>query len=453
MARVRGVAGQVVEQVAEVDVGAVAQRDEVREADAARLGPVEHRGDQRARLRDEGELAGAARRCARSSRSGPMPGTSRPRQFGPEHAQQVRPRGVEHRLLAARASQARRVITIAARVPSAPSSPISAGTVAGGVQITARSGACGRSATRAKHRLAVERRVLRVDGVDRARRSRRRAGCASTVAPTLPGRCDAPITATERGVSRRSRWRIVTGSSRARGGAGVCLRRGAATRRRSPAPPAAATPDGSPVAKGKRRRHDGHRPFTRRYRARGEEPVPRSMVCRGLLRWRSCFPLRPAEDESDVHRRQPACPHRLAPRPPHRPAVPPPSSASAAPWRCCSSGSRSRAACCMPATRLPGRRALRQPATSLNSGFFKIVNLARRRPRAGGRPALQGRLARLRRHRRAASYGCDAVAMDTGEVWAIRYDALLAACAAQPALLARAARGDEPRDRPRPRLA
>lgn len=33
-------------------------------------------------------------------------------------------------------------------------------------------------------------------------------------------------------------------------------------------------------------------------------------------------------------------------------------------------------------------------------------------------------------------FACDAIAMDTGEVWAIRYDALLSACAAIPALLA-----------------
>ena len=32
-------------------------------------------------------------------------------------------------------------------------------------------------------------------------------------------------------------------------------------------------------------------------------------------------------------------------------------------------------------------------------------------------------------------YSCDAVAMDTGEVWVMRYDTLLAACAARPALL------------------
>jgi CRP/FNR family transcriptional regulator, anaerobic regulatory protein len=32
-------------------------------------------------------------------------------------------------------------------------------------------------------------------------------------------------------------------------------------------------------------------------------------------------------------------------------------------------------------------------------------------------------------------YGCDAVAMDTGEVWSFRYDALLRACAEVPALM------------------
>ena len=70
----------------------------------------------------------------------------------------------------------------------------------------------------------------------------------------------------------------------------------------------------------------------------------------------------------------------------------------------------------------------------LNSGLFKIVNIA-----ADGREQVvslkfrgdwlgfdgiaQGR------------YSCAAVAMDTGEVWAIPYDALLNACPAHPALL------------------
>ena len=33
-------------------------------------------------------------------------------------------------------------------------------------------------------------------------------------------------------------------------------------------------------------------------------------------------------------------------------------------------------------------------------------------------------------------YGCDAIAMDTGEIWTFRYDALLLACATTPALMA-----------------
>ena len=70
----------------------------------------------------------------------------------------------------------------------------------------------------------------------------------------------------------------------------------------------------------------------------------------------------------------------------------------------------------------------------LNSGFFKIVNTA-----ADGREQVTGL------HFRGdwlgfdgiagGQYRCDAIAMDTGEVWAIRYDALIAACSRQQALL------------------
>ena len=70
----------------------------------------------------------------------------------------------------------------------------------------------------------------------------------------------------------------------------------------------------------------------------------------------------------------------------------------------------------------------------LNSGFFKIVNLS-----VDGREQVVGLKFRGDwlgfdgiAH---GEYSCDAVAMDTGEVWAIRYDTLLAACTAQPALL------------------
>ena len=70
----------------------------------------------------------------------------------------------------------------------------------------------------------------------------------------------------------------------------------------------------------------------------------------------------------------------------------------------------------------------------LNSGFAKIVNLS-----ADGREQVVGLKFRgdwlgfdgIANGR----YACDAVAMDTGEVWVFRYDALLAACRARPALL------------------
>jgi len=70
----------------------------------------------------------------------------------------------------------------------------------------------------------------------------------------------------------------------------------------------------------------------------------------------------------------------------------------------------------------------------LNSGFSKIVNMS-----PDGREQVVGLKFRgdwlgfdgiANGH-----YSCDAIAMDTGEIWTIRYDALLAACSKQPALL------------------
>lgn len=70
----------------------------------------------------------------------------------------------------------------------------------------------------------------------------------------------------------------------------------------------------------------------------------------------------------------------------------------------------------------------------LNSGMVKVVNLS-----PDGREQVVGL------HFRGdwlgfdgiatGHYGCDVIAMDTGEVWSFRYDALLEACAAKPALL------------------
>jgi len=70
----------------------------------------------------------------------------------------------------------------------------------------------------------------------------------------------------------------------------------------------------------------------------------------------------------------------------------------------------------------------------LNSGLVKIVKLT-----ADGREQVVGLKFRgdwlgLDGIARSA-YGCDAIAMDTGEVWAIRYDALLASCGRHPGLL------------------
>jgi CRP/FNR family transcriptional regulator, anaerobic regulatory protein len=70
----------------------------------------------------------------------------------------------------------------------------------------------------------------------------------------------------------------------------------------------------------------------------------------------------------------------------------------------------------------------------LNSGFFKIVNLA-----PDGRELVVGLKFRgdwLGFDGIAGSrYTCDAVAMDTGEIWVLRYDRMLEACARQPELL------------------
>ena len=70
----------------------------------------------------------------------------------------------------------------------------------------------------------------------------------------------------------------------------------------------------------------------------------------------------------------------------------------------------------------------------LNSGMVKVVKLT-----ADGREQVVGIKFRgdwlgldgIAR----GTYGCDGVAMDTGEVWSFRYDALLAACGRHPELL------------------
>ena len=48
-----GIRGEVVEHVTEIDIGHVAERDDVREADLPRGGPVEDGRDHPSRLADE----------------------------------------------------------------------------------------------------------------------------------------------------------------------------------------------------------------------------------------------------------------------------------------------------------------------------------------------------------------------------------------------------------------
>ena len=70
----------------------------------------------------------------------------------------------------------------------------------------------------------------------------------------------------------------------------------------------------------------------------------------------------------------------------------------------------------------------------LNSGLFKLLSIS-----SEGREQLVGLRFRgdwlgfgdIAR----GSYACDAIAMDTAEVWSIRYDELLQACAGRPELL------------------
>ena len=84
-----GIGGQIIQHVAEIHIRHVTQRDEMREADAARRRPVQHGGHHGARLGDEGDVAGA--RCYMCE-AGVQPGARRhdAQAVRPDDAQQVR---------------------------------------------------------------------------------------------------------------------------------------------------------------------------------------------------------------------------------------------------------------------------------------------------------------------------------------------------------------------------
>ncbi len=136
----------------------------------------------------------------------PMPGTIRPRQLGPW--MRSRCGRAASSMARFRSSRIPAVMTTAARVPLAPSSAISAGMVAGGVTSTARSGAAGSDATegwQACPSMAPYFGLTSQTGPANPPPSRFRA----VMSPTLPGLVLAPISATDRGRSRKSKLRMV----------------------------------------------------------------------------------------------------------------------------------------------------------------------------------------------------------------------------------------------------
>ena len=150
-------------------------------------------------------VPGAAGRCAKLAFS-PWCGASSPRQLGP------RMRSVCLRAAASAATfcaaDSPAVMTMAACVPRAPSSRMSSATPAGGVQISASSGVRGSAATLGQAFTPSTLAWLRFTAYSAPSNPPWRR-LRHTVEPTLPGRSEAPTTATDSGCSRLSRWRML----------------------------------------------------------------------------------------------------------------------------------------------------------------------------------------------------------------------------------------------------
>ena len=167
-------------------------------------------------------VPGAAGSCAKLAFN-PWCGASSPRQFGPRMRSTCLRAAVSTAFFCAAVSPA--VMTMAARVPRAPSWRISAATPAGGVQISASSGACGSAATLGQAFTSSTVACLRLTAYSAPSKPPWRR-LRHTVAPTLPGRSEAPMTATDRGCSRLSRWRMLMAGSQAAPRSGSHLARG-----------------------------------------------------------------------------------------------------------------------------------------------------------------------------------------------------------------------------------
>ena len=196
------VAGRVVGHVADVDVSAVAERNEMREADAARSWPSRASRWPARRLRHEASRPARACVCAKLALRWAC-GTGRPKRLGPSTRSRCGRAASSMACCNVRPSAAcwplrPAVSTIAARVPLRPSASTSAGTVGAGVHTTAKSGAAGSDATSAnagRPATSERRRFTGHTGPAKPAASRLRI----TSAPMLRSRSDAPITAIERG--------------------------------------------------------------------------------------------------------------------------------------------------------------------------------------------------------------------------------------------------------------
>src|SRR5690606_22888467 len=87
-----------IEQIAEIDICHIAQRNNMGKADLAIYGPVDHSRRQRARLGKKSEVA-SKRRAMREARIETDTRYHQPNAIWALNAQQMRLRSIQHRLL------------------------------------------------------------------------------------------------------------------------------------------------------------------------------------------------------------------------------------------------------------------------------------------------------------------------------------------------------------------
>ena len=193
------------EELAESDVDAGAERHHCREADVVRTGEVEHRGANGARLRDEREPARTRQRRA-ERRVEPDVGAHDAECAGTENAYVLRSRhGQEIALPRLRGRTAAFGVREQHRRAHLPSGLLQdagdrARRCGDDGEVDRLADACDRGVDRAAEKVAT----VRIDGVH-ASRVRAAQQFSYTVRPSEPSRSEAPISATDFGVSNGAR--------------------------------------------------------------------------------------------------------------------------------------------------------------------------------------------------------------------------------------------------------